>query len=54
METSETSVGRGFVASGRMANRMLSIVVPAFNEAARIGDSIKDRSVYPAIAASSN
>src|SRR5262245_49820791 len=40
METSETSMGRDFVA-GDESQPMLSIVVPAFNEAGRIGDSIK-------------
>src|SRR5262245_1160006 len=41
METSETSTGRGFVAAADPGQPMVSIVVPAFNEAARIGDSIK-------------
>src|SRR3989442_3330454 len=42
METSETSAGRGFVAIEDQGKPMISIVVPAFNEAARIGDSIKE------------
>jgi glycosyltransferase involved in cell wall biosynthesis len=41
MEASETSAGRGFVAIPNTSRPVLSIVVPAFNEAARIGDSIQ-------------
>ena len=41
MEASETSAGRGFVAIPDISRPVLSIVVPAFNEAARIGDSIE-------------
>jgi glycosyltransferase involved in cell wall biosynthesis len=41
METSETSIGRGFVATEDAGEPMVSIIVPAFNEAARIGDSIQ-------------
>ena len=41
METSETSAGSGFVASSDHVQPTVSIVVPAFNESARIGDSIQ-------------
>ncbi len=41
MEASETAAGRGFVATSAYGGPMVSIVVPAFNEAARIGDSIR-------------
>jgi glycosyltransferase involved in cell wall biosynthesis len=41
METSETTVGSGFVAIEDDQQPMISIVVPAFNEAARIGNSIQ-------------
>jgi glycosyltransferase involved in cell wall biosynthesis len=41
MKTSETSTGRGFVATADDREPMVSIVVPAFNEAARIGESIQ-------------
>jgi glycosyltransferase involved in cell wall biosynthesis len=41
MEASETSEGKGFVPISDESRPVLSIVVPAFNEAARIGDSIK-------------
>src|SRR5688572_30155569 len=41
MGASETSAGRGFVATSEDSQPVLSIVVPAFNEAARIGDSIQ-------------
>jgi glycosyltransferase involved in cell wall biosynthesis len=41
MEASETSAGRGFVAIEAISHPIVSIVVPAFNEAARIGNSIK-------------
>jgi dolichyl-phosphate beta-glucosyltransferase len=41
MEAAETSAGRGFVAIHDSSQPIVSIVVPAFNEAARIGDSIK-------------
>jgi glycosyltransferase involved in cell wall biosynthesis len=41
MEASETSAGRGFVGIPNSSRPVLSIVVPAFNEAARIGDSIR-------------
>jgi glycosyltransferase involved in cell wall biosynthesis len=46
METSETSTRRGFVATADEGQPMVSIVVPAFNEAARIGDSIKKIDAY--------
>src|SRR5262249_10069009 len=46
METSETSTRRGFVATADKGQPMVSIVVPAFNEAARIGDSIKKIDAY--------
>jgi glycosyltransferase involved in cell wall biosynthesis len=42
MEASETSTGRGFVAVQADGRPVLSIVVPAFNEAARIGNSIRE------------
>jgi glycosyltransferase involved in cell wall biosynthesis len=41
METPETSMKREFVALKDAVQPMLSIVVPAFNEASRIVDSIK-------------
>jgi dolichyl-phosphate beta-glucosyltransferase len=41
MEASETSAGRGFVTIPDTSPPVLSIVVPAFNEADRIGDSIQ-------------
>ena len=41
MEASETSAGRGFVAISEDSQPVLSIVVPAFNEGARIGHSIQ-------------
>ena len=41
MGTSETSAERGVVPIEGDPPPMLSIVVPAFNEAARIGDSIR-------------
>src|SRR2546422_3171560 len=41
MEASETSTGTGFVAIAENGQPMVSIVVPAFNEAGRIGNSIK-------------
>jgi dolichyl-phosphate beta-glucosyltransferase len=41
METSETSAGSGSVAIEDQVQPVVSIVVPAYNEAARIGDSIK-------------
>ena len=41
MEASETSTGRGFVAVQADGQPVLSIVVPAFNEAERIGNSIR-------------
>src|SRR5438876_5836279 len=41
MEASETSIGTGFVAITGNGQPMVSIVVPAFNEAERIGDSIE-------------
>ena len=40
MKTSETSTGRRFMATAQNGQPMLSIVVPAFNEAARIGVSL--------------
>ena len=40
MRASETSTGRGSVSVQGDGQPMLSIVVPAFNEAARIGNSI--------------
>ena len=41
METSETSAGSGSVAIEDDVQPVVSIVVPAYNEASRIGDSIK-------------
>jgi len=41
METPETSAGSGFVAIEGNGKPAVSIIVPAFNEAARIGDSIR-------------
>jgi glycosyltransferase involved in cell wall biosynthesis len=41
METSETSRGRRSIATAKDGQPALSIVVPAFNEAARIGNSLK-------------
>jgi glycosyltransferase involved in cell wall biosynthesis len=41
MEAPETAAGRGFVAIEDHDQPTVSIVVPAFNEGARIGDSIK-------------
>src|SRR6516165_2125381 len=41
MRASETSTGRGSVSVQGDGQPMLSIVVPAFNEAARIGNSIQ-------------
>src|SRR2546428_2139274 len=41
METSETSTGSGFVATADNGQPLVSIVVPAFNEAARIGESVQ-------------
>ncbi|HYR90781.1 MAG TPA: dolichyl-phosphate beta-glucosyltransferase [Terriglobia bacterium] len=41
MEASETSIGTGFVAITGNGQPIVSIVVPAFNEAKRIGDSIR-------------
>jgi len=41
METSETSAGRRFVSADGRTRPMLSIVIPAFNEAVRIGDSVQ-------------
>jgi dolichyl-phosphate beta-glucosyltransferase len=41
METSETSAGKRSATSAQHVNPMLSIVIPAFNEAARIGASLK-------------
>src|SRR5690349_13638478 len=41
METSERTAGRRFVATEDLVQPVASIVVPAFNEAARIGDSIE-------------
>jgi dolichyl-phosphate beta-glucosyltransferase len=41
METSETSAGSGSVAIEDHVQPVVSIVVPAYNEAERIGDSIK-------------
>jgi glycosyltransferase involved in cell wall biosynthesis len=41
MEAPETSTGSGFVATEVGGQPIVSIVVPAFNEATRIGDSIK-------------
>src|SRR5258705_44991 len=41
METPETSAGRSFAAFRNHGPPLLSIVVPAFNEAARIADSLK-------------
>jgi glycosyltransferase involved in cell wall biosynthesis len=41
MEASETSTGTGFVVNAESGQPMVSIVVPAFNEAERIGDSIR-------------
>ncbi len=46
MDAPETSVGRGFVAVAEGSRPMVSIVVPAFNEAARIGDSIRKIDAY--------
>src|SRR5437867_9291040 len=41
METWESSAGRGALATASNLQPLVSIVVPAFNEAARIGDSIR-------------
>jgi len=41
MEASETMAGSGFIGTQHQGSPMVSIVVPAFNEAARIGDSIR-------------
>jgi len=41
METSETSVGTGFVAPNDGGRPMVSIIVPAFNEASRIAESVR-------------
>src|SRR5262245_14973370 len=41
METSETSTGRRSIATTKDGQPTLSVVVPAFNEAARIGDSLR-------------
>jgi len=41
METSETSVGTGFITPEDGSRPMVSIVVPAFNEASRIAESVR-------------
>src|SRR5437016_6036649 len=41
METSETSVGTGFIASQQAGQPVVSIIVPAFNEAVRIAESLR-------------
>jgi glycosyltransferase involved in cell wall biosynthesis len=41
MEASESSVGTGFIASEDGGKPMVSIVVPAFNEAGRIAESVR-------------
>src|SRR6185436_10369564 len=41
MEASETSTRSGFVGTEEKGHPMVSIVVPAFNEAGRIGESIQ-------------
>jgi dolichyl-phosphate beta-glucosyltransferase len=41
MEAPETSAGSGFVMTLSDGKPMVSIVIPAFNESARIGDSIR-------------
>jgi glycosyltransferase involved in cell wall biosynthesis len=41
METSETSVGTGFITPEHGGQPMVSIIVPAFNEAARIAESVR-------------
>src|SRR3954471_5780416 len=41
METSETAAGRRSIATAQDRKPMLSIVIPAFNEASRIGNSLK-------------
>jgi dolichyl-phosphate beta-glucosyltransferase len=46
METSETSVGTGFITPEDGGRPMVSIIVPAFNEAERIADSIRKIDAY--------
>src|SRR3989454_5701210 len=41
METSETSTGSGFVATADNGQPLFSCFVPAFNEAARVGESLQ-------------
>ena len=41
MEASETAVGTGFIAPEESVRPLVSIVVPAFNEASRIAESIR-------------
>jgi glycosyltransferase involved in cell wall biosynthesis len=41
METSETSVGKGFAGPDDRGQPMVSIVVPAFNEARRIAETVR-------------
>ena len=41
METSETSVGTGFVGPEDRGQAIVSIVVPAFNEAHRIAETVR-------------
>lgn len=41
METSETSVESDFEPMAEVNQPMVSVVIPAFNEAARIGDSVR-------------
>jgi glycosyltransferase involved in cell wall biosynthesis len=41
MEASETAVGAGFISPGEGVQPLVSIVVPAFNEAGRITQSIR-------------
>src|SRR6058998_729307 len=41
METSETSIGAGLVAPAEAGTPTVSIVIPAFNEAGRIAETIR-------------
>jgi len=46
MEASETSIGAGFATPGEAGAPTVSIVIPAFNEAGRIAESIQKIDAY--------